>query len=372
MSGSDRTCGLSALVALALAGCIGPHATSNDLRDRRCGAVRDSAAQALEWFAPADGGDRQNLEAWCAGVGPVIVDTLPEQAARASFVGDSLRVLVWNVSAGGGDLVGFLEAEAGVRCRATAAAPPFILLAQEAYRRSFEVPSAERGTLVSAAAAEDERSTPRIDVRQVAEQCGLALIYVPAVRNGGETYEDGREDRGNAILANVPLHDPIAIELPAEDSRRLALAATVRSPAGDSARVVSFHFTLLPKLWRNLTTGNAARVRHALGLLDALTAIEAQRGAAISTIAAGDANTWSTNDAALRRLREAFPDSPPPLAGGTRGPFPADHLFFRSPAGAGGALLPGTWRRLPSHYHSDHFGVAVTLAFVRGPTPGTN
>lgn len=372
MSGSDRARALVGLLALVLAGCIGPYATSNDLRERRCAAVRDSAAQALEWYAPASAGDRRNLEAWCAGVGPVIVDTVPARPARASFAGDSLRVLVWNVSAGGGDLVQFLEGEAGVRCPATGAAAPFVLLAQEAYRRSFAVPPAERGTLVSAAAAEDERSTPRIDVRQVAERCGLALIYVPAVRNGGGTYEDGREDRGNAILANVPLYDPIAIELPAEDSRRLALAATVRSPAGDSLRVVSFHFTLLPKLWRNLTTGNAARVRHALGLLDALTAVEAERGATVATIAAGDANTWSTSDAALRRLREAFPDSPPPLTGGTRGPFPADHLFFRSPPAAGGALLPGSWRRLPSHYHSDHFGVAVTFAFEGGPASGTD
>jgi len=366
MSRSDVRAGVAVALPIVIAGCIGPYVTSRDLGDRACPAVRDSAAQALEWHAPTSAGDRRNLEAWCAGVGPVIADTLPAQPSRALAPGDSLRVLVWNVSGGGGDLVAFLESEAGVTCPATGPAPPFVLLAQEAYRRSFAVPAARPGTQVSVAAAESPRHNPRIDVEHVARLCGLSLIYVPAVRNGAAEYDDGREDRGNAILANLPLHDPLAIELPAEDSRRLAIAATLRDAAGDSLRVVSFHFTLLPKLWRNLTTGNAARVRHALGLLDALDSIEAARGSAIPTLAAGDANTWSSQDAALRRLRDALPDSPAPLGEGTRGPFPADHLFFRRlPGDTGAGLLPGTYRRLADAYGSDHHGLVVTYLFDR-------
>lgn len=366
MSRSRTWPGVTAALPILVAGCIGPYVTSRNLEDRACPAVRDDAAQALEWHAPANAGDRRNLEAWCAGVGPVIVDTLPAQPGRALHGGDSLRVLVWNVSAGGGDLVAFLEAEAGISCPAARPAPPFVLLAQEAYRRSFAVPAARHGTQVSAAAAESPRDTPRIDIEHVARQCGLALVYVPAVRNGASEYDDGREDRGNAIVANLPLHDPIAIELPAEDSRRLAIAVTLRDASGDSLRVVSFHFTLLPKLWRNLTTGNAARVRHALGLLDALDAIEAERGSEIPTLAAGDANTWSAQDAALRRLRDAFPDSPASLEEGTRGAFPADHLFFRRPpADTGARLLPGTYRRVAYAYGSDHHALAVTYLFGR-------
>lgn len=301
-----------------------------------------------------------------------MVDTVPDATGPVPGNVDSLRVLVWNVSAGGGDLLGFLASEAGVTCGSSrAAAPPFVLLAQEAYRRSAEVPSAGGHAEVSARAAERARAGEREDVTTIAARCGLALVYVPAVRNGSEEFPDGREDRGNALLANVPLHDPIVIELPAEDSRRLAIAATVRGGDGDSLRLVAFHFTLLPKLWRNLRTGNAARVRHALGMMDALARIEAERSGGATgrtaTIAAGDANTWSDDDAALQRLREAFPDSPTPLGEGTRGPFPADHLLFRHPAGdpRGGGLVDGTFRRLPSDYHSDHHPLIATYRFGR-------
>ena len=358
---SDLRQAFPVVLSIAVGACIGPYATSTDVRVRECPAARSAAAAGIDWYGPTDAGDRHNLDAWCAGVGPTVIDTLPDPTTQARAPGDSLRVLVWNVSAGGGDLVAFLEAEAGVTCPATASAPPFVLLAQEAYRRSFDVPVAGVRATVSARAAEGTRGTARIDVAQVARRCGLALIYVPAVRNGAAEYDEGREDRGNAILANVPLHDPIVVELPAEDSRRLAVAATVRAVTGDSLRVISFHFTLLPKLWRNLTTGNAARVRHALGLLDAIRGIEEQRGGGIATLAAGDANTWSTKDAALQRLRDAFPESPDPVAGGTRGPFPADQVFFRrSPGRSGGTLVPGSLRRLPSDYNSDHHPLAVT------------
>jgi len=356
--------------ALSVGGCIASYRTTADLADRACPPAH--AAPAMGWYAPAAVRDRRALDAWCAGVGPSVLDTLP--ATRATTLGgvEALRVLVWNVSAGGGDLLGFLESEAGLRCGPTrASAPPFVLLAQEAYRRSGEVPPARSRTRVSAPAAERERAGPRADVTTIAARCGLALVYVPAVRNGGAEFPDGREDRGNALLANVPLHDPIVIELPAEDSRRLVIAATIRGGTGDSLRVMSLHFTLLPKLWRNLTTGNAARVRHALGMIDALERLEADRSDGAvgqsATIAAGDANTWSDDDAALQRLRLAFPDSPAPLGEGTRGPFPADHVFFRrgNTGLRGGGLLEGTYRRLPSDYNSDHHPLVITYRFGR-------
>lgn len=358
---SPRPLTLVALTA-ACAGCIGPHAMTKDPRARACpGMTTGAAAQAVDWYRPADRGDRRRMERWCAAAGPVVLDTVPAKPA-AGPAGPELRLLVWNVSAGGGDLRAFLETEAGVVCGsgASRAAPPFVLLAQEAFRRSHDVPPVGPGVEVSAPAAESERASAREDVVAVSQRCGLALFYVPAVRNGDAAFADGREDRGNAIVANVPLHDPIAIELPAEDSRRLAIGATVRHASGDSVRVVSLHFTLLPKLWRNLTTGNAARVRQALGLLDALDSVEAERGTGIATVVAGDANTWSDGDAALRRLRRAFPDSPEPLGVGTRGPFPADHLLFRRGAGpAGGTIDPATYRRLDDPYNSDHYPLAA-------------
>jgi endonuclease/exonuclease/phosphatase family metal-dependent hydrolase len=357
------------VVALLAGGCIGAYRTTADLGDRACPAA--AAAPAMGWYAPVGVRDRQALDAWCAGVGPSVIDTVPANPAIRVNGLDTLRVLVWNVSAGGGDLLGFLESEAGLRCGpGRTPAPPFVLLAQEAYRRSRDVPPGRPNIQISAPAAERRRAGRRADVTTIASHCGLALIYVPAVRNGREDFPDGREDRGNAVLANVPLHDPVVIELPPEDSRRLAVTATIRGGSGGSLRVVSLHFTLLPKLWRNLTTGNAARIRHALGMIDALERIEADRSdgttAGLSTLAAGDANTWSADDAALQRLRLAFPESPAPLAEGTRGPFPADHVFFRRGSDEPtGKLLTGTYRRVASDYNSDHHPLVVTYRFGR-------
>jgi len=365
VSGSRRRAFAAAGVTLALVACIGTSRILLDSGAATCPARRGGAEAAVDWYVPAAAGDRNALDPWCAAVGPTVLDTVPESNGWM-VGGDRLRILVWNVSAGGGRLEDFLRQEAGVRCGPAAeASPPFVLLAQEVYRRSEEVPRTASGATISAPAAERDRDGPRDDVVAIARRCGLALFYVPSVRNGTEEYRDGREDRGNALLANVALHDPVAIELPAEDARRHAIGATVRHPSGDSVRLVSLHFTLLPKLWRNLTTGNAARIRHALGMLDALERIGRARGApgAMATLAAGDANTWSQGDAALRRLRVAFPDSPPPIARGTRGPFPADHLFFRRGAVAGGSIEPGSYRRLESDYSSDHHPVAAIYRF---------
>jgi endonuclease/exonuclease/phosphatase family metal-dependent hydrolase len=358
---------VAALAAVA-AGCIGTFRATPVLESRACGALLEGAGRVVAWYVPADAGDGRALEAWCVGVGPVVLDTVPDEDGWVAG-GDSLRILVWNVSAGGGDLEGFLEREAGLSCASPGGpAPPFVLMAQEVYRRSDQVPRATAGTMVSLPAVERSRPGAREDVTVIARRCGLALFYVPAVRNGGEEFPDGREDRGNALLANVALHDPIAIELPAEDSRRLAIGATVRGPAGDSVRLVTMHFTLLPKLWRNLTTGNAARVRQALGMLDALSQVESARGPAggIATVVAGDANVWSHNDAALRRLREAFPDSPEAVPGGTRGPFPADHLLFRRATGdaTAGSIVPGSYRHLASEYNSDHRPLGASYRFA--------
>ena len=50
------------------------------------------------------------------------------------------------------------------------------------------------------------------------------------MRNGRPPQTD--EDRGNAILSTEPLADLTAIELPFEQQRRVAVAATLRSRHG--------------------------------------------------------------------------------------------------------------------------------------------
>ena len=50
------------------------------------------------------------------------------------------------------------------------------------------------------------------------------MVYVPSMRNGPEL----QEDRGNAIVSTEPLIDPIALELPFERQRRVAIGASVQ------------------------------------------------------------------------------------------------------------------------------------------------
>jgi hypothetical protein len=47
---------------------------------------------------------------------------------------------------------------------------------------------------------------------------------VPSARNGPQTIAAEREDKGNAILSTLSLKDLIAIELPFEAGRKVAVA----------------------------------------------------------------------------------------------------------------------------------------------------
>jgi len=120
-----------------------------------------------------------------------------------------------------------------------------------------------------------------------------------------------------------------------------------------------------------------------LGLVDALELIEGERagctaeqvrsaecgvrgvdGYPIATVIAGDLNTWSTRETALRHLVEYFPDSPPLLEEPTRGPFPTDHLLFRQGLDSV-RVLSHTYQRIENAYYSDHNAIVAYFKFAR-------
>ena len=107
------------------------------------------------------------------------------------------------------------------------------------------------------------------------------------MRNGPPSASD--EDRGNAILSNLPLTDLVAIELPFERQRRVAIAATIagRTTAGAPwrLRVVSAHLDNIGGAKRAYLAAEYGRTRQARGLLTVLAGSE-------PTILAGDFNTW--------------------------------------------------------------------------------
>ncbi|MEJ2371782.1 MAG: hypothetical protein P8Y07_13150 [Gemmatimonadales bacterium] len=311
-----------------------------------------SAFGTIAWYVPSGSGDKASNERWCRTVGPPVVRTVPSVSPPDPADGDSLAVIGWNILIGGGDV-------------------PRLLI-QEAHRRSEAVPDVP----------ESFRFPPRIvpashpegwpDIVELARRCGLALFYVPSQRNGPETVVGGREDKGNAILATLPLSDLLAIELPFEAGRKVAVGATISLAAGKRLRVVSVHLDVASTLYRTLTTANTARLRQAVGVVEALALSKSGeitsgmvpvgsggvscgvRPHTIATVLAGDFNTWSAGESTVDQLLACFPDSAPWDGQPTHGSYPTDFIFFRRAAEGRIWRLDGSEERVADSYGSDH------------------
>lgn len=344
--------------------------------DASLGRSTAGASEArIRWYAPRSPDMRRTLDRWCATVGPAVVDTVPSPQFARLPVSAPLRVISWNAALGGGDLLGFLRGELDLRCADDAPRPGpefahFVLLVQEAHRLSEDVPLPGPDAPFPIRIDPRERPGPILEITQVADRCGLALGYVPLSRNGDRAQGERREDKGNAILASIPLSDLIAIELPLEASRKVALAATVTLADGWRLRVVDVHLDVSASLARILMSGNAWRLEQANALLAGLAVATASaeasgEGRAIATLVAGDFNVWSRDNSALRRLEREFPESPSRIRQATRGAFPPDHLFFGAAMDGRVRLVPGSYRRIDELYYSDHHALSVEVTTAR-------
>jgi len=306
------------------------------------------------------------MDRWCATVGAAALDTLPEMRAPRSL--DSLVVISWNSNVGGGDVLGFLQDQFGVTCRdpdtslRLSVPVEFVLLLQEAHRQSEHIPPVESGSDVPDRIVPEPRPGTQLDVVELADRCGLALVYVPSARNGHEFLED----KGNAILSTLPLREPLAIELPFEAGRKVAVGATVFLAPTDSLRLVSVHLDVASTLARAITTGNSWRLRQGLGLVEGLTLADGDPQ--IATIVAGDFNTWTGDETVVRHMYDYFPESPPQGKPRTRGAFPTDYLFFRN-ADTRVTLVSGP-EILKEDYYSDHLPLVAVLRATRSGPPG--
>lgn len=310
-------------------------------------------------WQPVAARDDDHLSAWCDGVGPAVV-----AAAGASSLGpvDALIVASWNMHVGGGDLPALLAA-LGAHPRADGTRPALVLLLQEVFRRGPEVPALGAG---ARAARRIDRSPPggeRKDIVQVARDLGLWAAYVPSMRNGA----GAGEDRGNAILSNLPLEAIEAIELPGGRQRRVAVAADVAGRTSDDIpwrlRVTSVHLesqTHARRLWVFAGAVRAAQARAVVGALDRADA----------AMLGGDFNSWAGfQEAAYRQTEPLFPDTVvtdrrPTFAFRRR----LDHLFFRLPHG-----WEARFARLDQRFGSDHHPLAgvVTLSTAGRATQAT-
>ncbi|MEO6057816.1 MAG: endonuclease/exonuclease/phosphatase family protein [Gemmatimonadales bacterium] len=172
-----------------------------------------------------EGSDR--LDAWRANVGaPIALDLAGPPAVAVA----GIAVVSWNCWIGRGRLDQVIA-----RVRETTGMP-VVALVQEAYRADDSVPARAAGRVGRRAAGGiAPRKRTRADIVETAHALGLNLRYVPSMRNGV-----GRSDRGNAVLSDLPLADPVAVELPLVLQRRVPVVATL-TLAGGPMHVVSAH-----------------------------------------------------------------------------------------------------------------------------------
>jgi len=318
------------VIAILSSACAGGYAL----------ARREAPSLAgVSWFEPASGPDRHALARWSDAVGPAFVRAVEP----GPLVADRVVVVSWNTSVGDADI-----AELVRRLRAANGADvPLVLLLQETRRNGVDVPvsrtAAYAGRLGNRRTAENHSR----DIVSIARDTHLGAYYVPSMRNGGPTSD---EDRGNAILSNLPLSDLTAIELPFERQRRVAVAATVAGVTNTGnhwqLRLVSAHLDNMVgprRLW--FVGGEYARARQARALVSFLADANA---AAL----AGDFNTWfGFADQAYRETLRAFPGSTARDRRPTfRGLLRLDHAFFRLPPGWRADVSRGNDRLGSDHY----------------------
>ena len=266
---------------------------------------------------------------------------------------DSLLLVTWNQGIGAGDLARLVrDARAG---RLTGGARPraLVLLLQEAHRVGAAVPPvSELPDGWRGGDAPDEGYAH--DIVAAARDLGMHLVYAPSMRTGTTPAAD----RGNAILSDLPLRDPVAIELPIGLQRRVAVLARLAAlPA--CARAASVHLDNFG--WSHpIGSMGAIRAAQARALVAALPADGA-------LAVGGDLNTWrrETDAQAARILARALPQprvhEPEWTAVRLGSPRKLDYLFFRGPTG---------WRLADpdavESYGSDHRAVVAWLTVPAG------
>jgi endonuclease/exonuclease/phosphatase family metal-dependent hydrolase len=327
-----------------------------------CRQPLSAADPVPTWIGPSDSKSRFRLSRWCETVGPVLFRPRPALEPPASI--DRVAIVSWNIHEGGGDVRDLIRRLQAGEFTGGAPVSQFVLLLQEATRRSGAVPiGVPRGAPVPRRVSSHQDSPDR-DVQHFADE-GFAVLYAPSMRNGDGDARDehgAAEDRGNAIVSTLPLEDPRVIELPLERQRRVVTAATI---AGQSVRsrwqleIVDVHLDTSLALLHGGPF--AARRRQVIALLGALRPFWRPSNGTRTTVVGGDFNTWNgRHESAVRLLTGAFPDTPITEDAPTwRGPLglraTLDHIFV------GGAASRVNVKRLPARFGSDHYPLLAVL-----------
>jgi endonuclease/exonuclease/phosphatase family metal-dependent hydrolase len=289
------------------------------------------------------------LRPWRNNVGPPVVDRAGRSCEDAPL--DSLLVVSWNVHLGHAEIVRFVRDLRAGRVVPNVRVRHFVILVQEAFRESADVPERPASN-----ACPRRLGGNGADIETLADSLGLALFYLPSMRNGCDRAR--RQDRGNAILSTLPLTNLRAIELPLVRQRRVVALADVKGQTSNgrdwTMSLASVHFdNRAPGTPRDWVHG---RARQARALVAALpnTALFAL---------GGDFNTLNgAQEPAVRIVGGHFRNSPEHQRNVTFVSYAVvrshlDYLFFR----CAGHHRSSYWRAR-ERYGSDHYPI---MGFVR-------
>lgn len=304
---------------------------------------------------PSNAAERKAQASWRKGVGPPVILETPDTGQDAKRL-DSLVIVSWNTHVGGADLSRFIQDLRSGRLTSGEPIHDFVLLLQEVFRAGpsvpdFISPNIRTGSYIKTKPPSGER----VDIIKTARQHRLSLFYVPLMRNGRPEESHIPEDRGSAILSTLPLSSFIAVELPHERQRRLAMGGNLSGRTADGAfwtlRVASVHLENRARWSKVYRSFGRARLRQAKALVKAFSGTT-------PTVLGGDFNTWSDqwNEPAIRYMEQFF-DRPGAFSslGTTKRSFlfperMVDYLFFRLPKG-----WTGAYQRVDHLYGSDHY-----------------
>jgi len=282
-------------------------------------------------------------------VGPPIVFA-PTDARPPGAPNGRLIVVNWNVHVGHGDVAALVENISSAERANGFGKPDFVLLLEESFRHSADIPNSAGIGVPSRIAPPD----PELDIQDVARKLGCWLYYAPSMRNGDGAGVHA-EDRGNAILSSLPLASFDAIELPFAVQRRVALVATViDAQKHPRLRVAVTHFdTRAPLLRGWIFGGPAARNNQAKEFVSVLKKFQND---SLPLVVGGDLNTYLGSKGTIETmsgigLHTDCGNEPTHTLG-----VKLDHIFANIPKD-----WPGHCVRGESTFGSDHYPLVFPL-----------
>jgi len=263
------------------------------------------------------------------------------------------RILIvnWNIHLCHGNITKLLHELTRRESAHGYGAPDFVLLLQEALRRGNDIPNPGRSRV-------PRRIVPPVkggDIVELAKKMNWWMFYAPSMRNG-RLVGTRAEDRGNAILSNLPMSFLEQIELPIGVHRRIAVMATIGGENRPLFRVAAAHLDTRASLSRGWVFGGpSTRKRQAQALVSALEKVSDD---GLPLIVGGDLNTHlGVNEASVKAVSKVVHRKHHGLKWTHRSGLILDYIFARVPE----SWESGRCVRMSSHFGSDHYPLVLAI-----------